>query len=125
MPAIVDQGKTAIRDSLKTLVTHVGLSDDQTAYSAGQTTLSPAGGTPTELIKASTEANVDAATFDAQISVNGDSEFTDATIWTISLMSGASAGNIISRSVRTQGIGVQAGDSFTIGVRAIVEDNTA
>lgn len=122
MPAILAQGRTAIRDSLKTLTTHIGLSTDTTAFADGQTTLSPGGGS--ELIKAATEANVDGNTFDAQISVDGDSEFTNNTIWTIGLMDGATAADALSRTVRTQGIGVQAGDSFTIGVRVTVTDET-
>lgn len=124
MPAILQQGRTAIRDQMKTLVTHIGLSDDQTAFSDGQTDLSPGGGSPEELIKTSSESNVDGDTFDAQISVDGDSEFTNATIWTISLMNGATTADVLSRTVRTQGIGVQAGDSFTIGVRVTVSDET-
>lgn len=122
MPAITQQGRTAIRDSVKTLVTHIGLSTDQTAFGDGQTDLSPGGGT--ELIKASTESNVDGDTFDAQIDVDGDTEFTNSTIWTIGLMDGASASDMLSRTVRSQGIGVQAGDSFTIGVRVVVSDET-
>ncbi len=123
MAAILDQGATAIRDALKTLVSHVGLSTDQTAFSAAHTSLSPGGGT--ELIKASSEANVDATTFDATIDVDGSIEFTNQTIWTIGLMDGAASGDAMSRSVRTQGIGVQAFDIFTVGVRVAVQDNSA
>lgn len=124
MPAILTQGKTAIRDQLAALITHVGLSTDTTAFAAGQTTLSPAGGSPTVLIKTPTETVVDAATIDYSIAVNGDSEFTGATIFTIGLMQGASPSQVLSRSVRSQGIGVQAGDSFDVGIRLTVEDNT-
>lgn len=122
MPAILQQGRTAIRDQLKTLVTHIGLSDDQTAFADGQTVLSPGGGA--ELIKASSESNVDGDTFDAQIDVDGDSEFTDQTIWTIGLMDGPTSADVLSRTVRSQGIGVQAGDAFTIGIRVSVTDQT-
>lgn len=123
MPVLLDQGKTAIRDSLKTLVTHIGLASDSTAFAANQTRLNPSSA-GTVLIKASTETNVDAATFDAAISIDGTTEFTNATIFTIGLMNGSAATNALSRTVRTQGIGVQAGDVFDVGVRVVVQDNT-
>lgn len=124
--AILTQGKTAIRDSLKTLVTHIGVSDDTAAFSAGQTTLNPTGGATTNLIKTSSEADVDATTFDATISIDGTTEFTNKVINTIGLMNGSAATNALSRSVRGAGlgIGVQAGDTFTIGIRVAVEDNS-
>lgn len=126
MPAILNQGKTAIRDSLKTLVTNVGVATDQTAFAATQTELDPAnGGAANLLIKASTAADVDTSTFDATMTINGDTEFTGKTIWTIGVLNGPLRTNALTRSVRSQGIGVQAGDSFTIGVRVTVEDNSA
>jgi hypothetical protein len=121
--AIVNQGKTAIRDSLKTLITHIGVSTDNTAFSAAQTALNPSG-SGTNLIKASTEADVDTSTFDASISINGTTEFTGLVINTIGLMNGSAASNVLSRSVRSAGIGVQGGDVFTIGVRVQVQDNS-
>lgn len=121
--SLLTQGLTAVRDSTKTLVTHVGVATDQTAFSASQTALDPAnGGASNYLIKASTEANVDGVTFDATMSINGDSEFTNKTIWTVGVLNGSARTNALSRTVRTQGIGVQAGDSFTIGVRVVVSD---
>lgn len=123
-PAILTQGKTKIRDALKTLITHVGVTDDNTAFAVGQGSLNPAGGVTTVLIKPSTETNVDAATFDATITISGDTEFTNKTIWAVGVLDGAATGNAITRTVRTQGIGVQAGDNYTIGVRAAVEDNS-
>lgn len=123
--AILNQGKTAIRDSLKTLVTHVGVSTNSTAFNATQTELNP-GGTGTNLIKASTDTNTGANNdqFDATISIDGTTEFTGLTINTIGILDGATATDAISRSVRSAGIGVQAGDSFTIGVRVLVQDNS-
>jgi hypothetical protein len=127
MPALLNQGKTAIRDSLKTLVTHVGVSTDSTAFSAAQTTLNPGGGT--NLIKTATETNVTVTStddaFDAVMTINGSSEFTGLTIRTIGLLNGSSASNALLRRVRTAGIGVEAGDVFTIGVRIQVQDNSA
>lgn len=121
--AILTQGKTAIRDSLKTLVTHVGVSTDNTAFAVGQVALNPSGA-GTNLIKASTEADVDTSTFDATITINGTTEFTGLTINTIGILNGALTSNALSRSVRTAGIGVQTGDLFTIGVRVAVQDNS-
>lgn len=123
--AILNQGKTAIRDSLKTLVTYVGLSTDSTAFSATQTALNPSG-SGTNLIKAATNTNSGSNNdqFDATITVNGTTEFTGLVINTISIQNGSAAANALSRSVRTAGIGVQAGDSFTIGIRVLVQDNS-
>lgn len=123
--AILNQGKTAIRNSLKTLVTHVGLSTDATAFAGTQTALNPSG-SGTNLIKACT--NADSGTnndqFDATITVNGTTEFTGLVINTISIQNGSAASNALTRSVRTAGIGVQAGDLFTIGARVLVQDNS-
>jgi hypothetical protein len=119
-PAFLTQGITAVRNAVKGLVTHVGVAIDQTAHDPAQTVLAPGGGTT--LIKAATKVDVGADSFDATIQINGDTEFTGATIWTIGLMSGSAAGSALTRTVRAQGIGVQAGDSFTVGVRLRVED---
>ncbi len=124
MPAILNQGKTKIRDQIAAAVTHVGLSTDSTAFAATQTALDPAAA-GTNLIKAATKANVDAETFDATISVNGSTEFTGLTIRTIGAQQGATRTDVMTRSVRTAGIGVQAGDTLTIGVRLSVQDNSA
>ena len=122
MPAaILDVGKTAIRDSLKTLITHIGLSTDSTAFSASQTALDPSG-SGTNLIKASTETDVSASSFDATITVNGTTELTGSTIRTIGAMNGSARTNVLTRSVRGAGIGVESGDMFTIGLRVSVSD---
>jgi hypothetical protein len=125
MPAILDQGKTAVRDALKSLVTHVGVATDQTTFDSTQTALDPAnGGSANLLIKASSEADVNPSTFDATMTIDGDSEFTGKTIWTVGVLNGSLRTNALTRTVRSVGIGVQAGDSFTIGVRVAVEDNS-
>ena len=123
--AILDQGKTSIRDALKALVTHVGVSTDNTAFAAAQTALNPSGA-GTNLIKAATKEDTGANDdqFDATISIDGTTEFTGLTINTIGILDGATAADAISRSVRSAGIGVQAGDAFTIGVRLLVQDNS-
>jgi hypothetical protein len=126
MPALLNQGLTDIRDAISSRVTHVGVATDQTAFAATQTALDPANaGAANLLIKAATDANVDFQTFDATISIDGTTEFTGKTIWTIGILDGSTRTDAMSRTVRSQGIGVQAGDTFTIGVRVKVEDNTA
>lgn len=140
--AILNQGKTAIRDSIKTLVTHVGVTDDTTAFSAAQTVINPGGAALSTHGEASTDTDVGTDAFDAVITISGTTEFTGKVINTIAIgkgaaMRGASSGthtgtpltvgtDCLSRSVRGAGlgIGVQAGDEFTIGVRVTVEDNS-
>lgn len=125
MPAILNDGLTAIRDVIATsLVTHVGVSTDQTAFAATQTELSPDAGA-VDLIKLATSVAQDFQTTDYTIEIDGDTEFTNQTIWTIGLGEGGLSSDALTRTVRSQGIGVQAGDSFTIGVRLKVEDNSA
>lgn len=121
--ALLTQGRTAIRNSLKTLITHVAVSTDSTAFAVGQTAINPSGA-GTNLIKASTETDVDADTFDATMTIDGSTEFTGQTIRTISVMSGATRTDALSRTVRATGIGVEAGDLFTIGVRVRVSDQS-
>ena len=123
--AILNQGETVIRDAVKTVLTNVGVATDQTAFSAAQTALDPANaGAGFLLIKAATQANVDFQTVDYTMTINGTSEFTGLQIWTIGLLNGAARTNAVSRTVRTVSIGVQTGDSFTIGVRAQHQDNS-
>lgn len=124
MPAIHSQGINKILVKLRTLVTHIGVSTDSTAYSVGQTRLDPSAA-GTNLIAAATQVNVNNSTDDYTISVTS-ANFGNNTIRTIGAMDGAAATNNISRSVRANGIGVEpAGDSFTIGVRLSVTDQSA
>lgn len=124
MPAMFNRWRTAIRDAEKTRITHIILSDDSVAFSPTQTTANPTGGSTVTLIKTSSESDVDAFTFDATITVNGNTELTNKNIFTIAPADGGAATNALGRIVRTQPIGVQAGDTFTIGVRFSVVDNT-
>ena len=128
MPAaILDQGKTAIRDALKTLVTHLSFASDTTAFAGTQVVVNPSGA-GTVLTKAATKTDVDASTFDVTATINGTTEFTNAQIATVAVAKGASttgAGrDTLSRTVRSQTIGVQAGDAYTLGVRVAVQDNS-
>lgn len=120
--AILNQGKLAIRNSLKTLVTHGAVSTDATAFNLTQTTVNPGGGT--NLIKTATNTDVDNNTFDSQITIDGTTEFTGQNINTISALNGAAATNALTRIVRTGPIGVQTGDLFTVGSRIQVQDNS-
>lgn len=147
--AILSQGKTAIRDRLKPntglpttgLVTHVVVSDDSQAFAAGDTGINPAAGSTSTHVEAATNTDVDASTFDATITITGASEFTDKSIFAIGVAKGTAirqatgAGgthtgggtvgtDCLTRSVRTLGIGVQSGDTYTIGVRMAVQDNS-
>lgn len=125
MPAILNQGETVIRDAVKGVTSHVGVATDATAFAATQTALDPAnGGSTNFLIKAATKADVDFQTEDYTISINGDTEMTNKAIATIGVLNGSARTNAMSRTVRTQTIGVQLGDLFTIGVRMKHEDNT-
>lgn len=139
--AILNQGKTAIRDALKSLITHVAVSDDTAAFVATQTAINPTVGATSTHVEAATDTDVDGNTFDSTITLTGASEFTDKSIFTIGVTKGlgirsgagtgthTGAGNTtgtdtLTRSVRTLGIGVQSGDTFTIGVRVQVQDNS-
>lgn len=138
--AILNQGKTAIRDSLKTLITHLAVSDDATAFSLTHTGINPDNAKSTH-VETATGADVDGNTFDSSITITGASEFTDKSIFAIGVAKGlgirqASGGtgthtgggvlgtDLLTRSVRTLGIGVQSGDTFTIAVRVQVQDNS-
>lgn len=124
MPAaILNQGISDIRDAIATKVTHVGISTDSTAFSATQAALDPAAA-GTNLIKASSATNVDFQTVDETMTIDGTTEFTGLTIRTIGALKGATRTDVMTRTVRTAGIGVQAGDTFTIGVRLKVTDQS-
>lgn len=122
MPAIHNQGLNKVLVHLRTLISHVGVSTDNTAFAVGQTDLSPGAGT--DLILAASNANVDNDTDDYTINVTS-ANFGGNTIFTIGAMDGGASTNNISRSVRTNGIGVEpSGDDFTVGVRISVSDQT-
>lgn len=139
--AILNQGKTAIRDSLKTLITHVCVSDDQDTFDAADTGINPTAGSTSTHVETATDTDVDGNTFDSTITITGATEFTDKVIYSIGVAKGAgirsatgSGGthtgggtvgtDCMTRSVRTLGIGVQSGDTFTLGVRTQVQDNS-
>lgn len=139
--AILNQGKTSIRDSLKTLITHVCVSTDSQAFSAADTGINPTAGSTSTHVETATDADVDGNTFDSTITITGASEFTDQSIFAIGVAKGSAirqatgsggthtgGGTVgtdcLTRSVRTLGIGVQSGDTFTIGVRVQVQDNS-
>lgn len=122
--AIPASGRTRIRNSLKALVTHVGVTEDGTAFSDAQTTLDPAGDVPaSRRIEPATRVDVDGDTFDATIEIDGGAgEFVGKFIRAIGGLSGPNRGDLVSRNVRTAAIGVEDLDVFTIGVRYRVSD---
>lgn len=142
--AILDQGQTAIRDAVKSLVTHVAITDDTTAFSGAHTGINPgAAATSTWVKVTAAETNVDFQTVDYTISIDGSTEFTNKVINAIGVAKGlgvrqaTGAGgthgggsvvgtDAISRSLRGAGLGwgIQAGDVVTVGVRAKHEDNS-
>jgi hypothetical protein len=124
MAAIHDQGLNSILVHLRTLFTHVGVSTDNTAFSTSQTRLDP-GAAGTNLISAASNSNVDNDTDDYTINVTS-ANFGGNNIYTIGLQDGATATDNVSRSVRTNPIGVESsGDDFTVGVRVSVSDQSA
>lgn len=121
--AIYTVGLTTIRDALKTAFSpSIGVSDDSAAFALGQTSVNPTGGATTALVKTASIANVSSSSYDATISINGTTEMTGKNIYSISACTSNSAAAAQSRTVRTNPIGVQAGDAFTIGVRVAVSD---
>lgn len=139
--ALLTQGKTSIRDALKTLVSHVVVSDDSAVFGVGNTGINPTAGSTSTHVEASTDSDVDASTADFTITINGASEMTGKSILSIGIAKGTAirqatgAGgthtgggtvgtDTISRSVRTLGIGVESTDTYTLSVRAAVEDNS-
>lgn len=128
MPAILTQGITDIREAVRTLVTHVGVATDATTFAAAQTAIDPANaGSTNYLIKPATKTVIDFQTMDYTMTIDGNTEFTNKSIMTISILKGALRTNAITRSVRGAGlgIGVQAGDLLTVGVRDRTQDDTA
>ena len=139
--SILQQGKTAIRDALKALTTHIVVSDDNDAFDINDAGINPAAGSTSTHVGAATKTDVDANTFDATIEINGDTQFTNKEIFAVGSAKGlgvrSAAGSggqhtgggtvgtdTLTRSVRALSIGVQAGDVFTLGVRKRVEDNS-
>jgi hypothetical protein len=123
MAAITNQGLNKALIHMRTLLTSVGVSTDQTAFSASDTDLSPNAGS-SDLIQTATVLNVSNAVDDYTMAVNS-ANFGNQTIFTIGAMDGTTSADNVSRSVRTNGIGVEAaGDSFIIGFRLTVSDQS-
>ena len=123
--AIYTVGKTAIRDLLKTgFSPSIGVSDDNAAFAVGQSSVNPTGGVTTALVKTATIADVDASTYDATISINGTTEMTGKNIYSISPCTSNAANAAKGRVVRSNPIGVQTGDLYTVGLRIATADNS-
>lgn len=130
MPVLLNQGKKDIRNAIKGIVTHLAVSDDQAAFVATQTSVSPTGGSTTiikvPVIVDTTVTSPDDA-FTATITLDSaiDLSFVGKSIWSIGLCKANAVTAAISRFVRTLGIGFQDGDVQTITVRMQVQDNNA
>lgn len=142
MPAaLLQQGRTAIRDSIGTLITHVAISDDSAAFALAQVAINPTAGATSTHVEAETTTVVDVDTVDCTITVTGATEFTNKSIFTIGVAKGlgirtsagtgthSGAGNTtgtdtISRAVRTLGIGVESTDTYTLAVRVRISDTS-
>lgn len=124
--ALVAKGKTAIRASLKATFTHVGITTDDTPWAENQDRIDPAEDpSDVTLIKEATLLDVPGTySFDDFIEIDGDTEFTGSVIKCISLMTGPLPTDVASRSIRDEGLGlgVQAGDLFSIGPRVSQTD---
>lgn len=142
--AFLTQGLTERRNAFKTLVTHLTVSDDTTAFSAAHTGINPGAAATSTHVETVSEADVDGITVDFSCTVVGASEFTGKVINCIGLSKGlgvrsatGSGGthtggaivgtDTISRSLRPAGlgIGVASGDTYTLTVRDVEEDNSA
>lgn len=120
--SILTQGITALRDAFKTAYPRIFVTDDNTAFNAAQTTANPAGGSTTVLNKAATFTDLSASSARGTISINGNTEFTNKQIACVGVAAGAASTTAGSRNVRTQTIGVQAGDNFVIGIDSALSD---
>lgn len=124
MPAYLQQGLTAIRNSIKSLITHVGVTDDGAAFNAEHTTLNPTGAPTTNFIGAATKTDVDFQTADYSFVVTS-ANFGGKFIRAIGVLSGSAATAALSRAVRTLALGVEAAnDTLTIAVRIKDQDAT-
>lgn len=139
--ALLQQGRTAIRDSLSTLITHVTVTDDSAAFALAQTGINPTAAATSTHVEAATDTTVDVDTIDSTITITGATEFTNLSIRSIGVARGSAirsatgAGgthtgggtvgtDTLSRSVRTLGIGVESTDTYTLSVRTRVADNS-
>lgn len=117
------RGLVTIRNALKTaFASFIGVTDDNVAFAANQVRLNPTQAATSNLIKAATITDVNDTTFDATITINGTTEFTGKQIWAIGPCTSAAATDAQGRLVRTLSIGVQAGDTQTVGLRIAAQD---
>ena len=145
--AILGQGQTFIRDTIKAAVTHVVITDDTTAFGVANTGVNPGAGTTSTHASAATKTDVSTDGEDYTFALDGSAFFTSKVINTIGVSKGTavrqatgSGGthtvqpsgattvgtDTITRSIRASGlgIGVQSGDLFTVGVRFTHVDNS-
>lgn len=145
--AILNQGQTFIRDTVKAAVTHVVITDDGAAFAATQTGINPTAGTTSTHASAATKADVSTDGEDYTFTLDGTSFFTNKVINALGVAKGTAVRqatgtggthtvqpsgsttvgtDTITRATRPSGfgIGVIAGDLFTVGARFTHQDNS-
>ena len=98
-------GRTAVRNFLSGLFTHVHLSVDASAFDDGQPVANPGGGA--FYAAGATVTDVDADTRRYAVTVTSE-QFGDVDIATLGLGSGAANTDNLSRILRTRTIGIEA-----------------
>lgn len=122
MSAFLRQGLTTIRDAIKGVITHIGVTDDPAEFDALDTALNPDDGDV--YIASATKTNVDFQTADYTFVVTS-ANFGDKDITAIGLLTGSDPSNAVSRSVRTRTLGIEAAnEQMTITVRLQSQDAT-
>lgn len=130
--AWLTRGLTAKRDATKTLVTHVEVNDDATAFDADQTVTNP-GGSTFRVIKTAVAADVDATTADFTLTVYGGADGPapadglgdgEGVIRTIALLDGTAVGDGLVRYVHGD-LTIEDGDVFNVGIRNTESDANA
>lgn len=145
--AILTQGQQFIRDTIKAAVTHVVITDDGAAFSAAHTGINPTASTTSTHACAATKADVSTDGEDYTFVLDGSAFFTNKVINALGVSKGTgvrqatgsggthtvqpsgstSVGtDTITRTTRPSGfgIGVIAGDLFTVGARLTHQDNS-
>ncbi len=124
MPAFLKTGLTDVRDAIKALITHVGVTDDGAAFDDDHTRLNPTEGATSNYIAAATKTDVDFRTVDYQFVVTS-ANFGGKFVRAIGILKGAAATDAISRSVRTLALGIEPqNETLTIAVRVQDQDAT-
>lgn len=126
MPAFLDQGTIDVKNAVAAVISHVIVSDDDVAFDPTQTRINPTQGATTFFAAAATKSDVDGTINkkDYAIQVTSD-DFGGKFINTLSVAKGSAASDVLTRAVRTFGIGVEpANDTYNLAVRLEHLDST-